>query len=86
MGTVYSEDHTPAYETHARSTGSPQYAAAVLPTVDQNQKEFKKKNNNRGLYETTRCHKKSNQFYANCFSTYIKYEKNTFCRLFIYTS
>ena len=43
MGTVYSEDHTPADENHARSSDSPQYAAAVLPTVDQNQKNFKKK-------------------------------------------
>ena len=44
MGAVYSEDHTPACEIHARSSGSPQYAAAVLPTVDQNQKKFEKKN------------------------------------------
>jgi hypothetical protein len=57
VGTVYSEDHTPVYETHARSSGSPQYAAAVLPTVDQNQKKFLKKCTTIGDFMKTRCHK-----------------------------
>jgi hypothetical protein len=40
---VYSEDHTSADENHARTSGNPQYVAAVLPTVDQNHKNFEKK-------------------------------------------
>lgn len=40
---VHSEDNTPVDENHARFAGSPQYAAAVLPTVDQTQKNIEKK-------------------------------------------
>ena len=35
MVMVHSEDHTPANENHARYSGGHQYAAAVLPTIDQ---------------------------------------------------
>jgi len=39
--TVRCEDQTPADENHARSSGSLQYAAAVLPTVHKNLKNKK---------------------------------------------
>jgi hypothetical protein len=84
--TVYTADRTAACETHARSSGSPQYEAAVLPTVDQNQKKSEKMHYNRGLYEKTTCHENSKQFFVKCFSNYIKYENNIFCHHFIYTN
>jgi hypothetical protein len=71
--TVCTEDRTPPYETHARFSGSPQFEAEVLPTVDQNQKKFEKMHYNRGLYEKTKCHDNSMQFFVKWFSTYIKY-------------
>jgi hypothetical protein len=88
---VYFEDHTPANEHHARSSGNPQYAAAAaLPTVDKNQKKVKEKQCTVGDFMrqqgVTRCHGNSKQFFVNCFSTYIKKnDKNMFC-LFIYTN
>ena len=38
---VHCEDQTLADENHARSSGSLQYVAALLPTVDKNQKKEK---------------------------------------------
>jgi hypothetical protein len=37
---VDSEDHTPADKTHARTSDSPHYVAAVLPTADPNHKNL----------------------------------------------
>jgi len=39
---VHCEDQTLADENHARSSGSLQYAAAVLPTLHKNQKNKNK--------------------------------------------
>jgi hypothetical protein len=37
---VDSEELTPADKNHARTSGSPHYVAAVLPTVDPNYKNL----------------------------------------------
>jgi hypothetical protein len=53
MVMVHSEDHTPANENRARCSGSPRYAAAVLPTIDQNKKNLREKMHyNCKVYET----------------------------------